>query len=298
MADYISLEPGKPLWAVERFEKHAGGSQANVAVGLHHHGVPVRLWSKVGRDSHGVFLRHQLRAYGLSDAGVATDTRYPTKIALVGLDERGVPDFEMHNMRSAYDTIDLDDLPLGDLADCTLFHFGATTLLAARSAETTLALLAKVKAHGALVSFDPNLSLDHIPDPRPFRERFEQALRYVDLLKLQVDDWAALMGERTPADVLASGLSMLVLTRGALGATLQTPDERVDVKVTPVDAVDTTGAGDAFTAALLAEVVRRSPGVSWAAVSATDLQAWGRIAHGWSCRVLAVRGSIEAYAPR
>ena len=49
--DFASLEPGKQLWEVERFLKKLGGASANVAIGHHYHGVPVKLWSKVGNLS-------------------------------------------------------------------------------------------------------------------------------------------------------------------------------------------------------------------------------------------------------
>ncbi len=293
VVDLISREPGKPLWAVETFGKHLGGSPANVAIGLRAHGVPVTLWSKVGADAGGRFLRERLRRYGLA-GGVRVDPALPTKHALIGLDAHGDRTWEMLNPDSAYEHITRDDVDPAALRTARVLHVGGAALVGAVTARTVLALAAEARAHGCLVSFDPNLIVGDAPERPAILARLDALLPHVDLLKMSADDWRDLLGDADPADVLARGVSLVIRTDGARGAHFHTPRHDVFVAAEPVDVVDATGAGDAFTAAVLAALVRTPP-APLAETPAETLRAWGRAASAWARRMLERPGAVGGY---
>lgn len=295
VVDFISLEPGRPLWAVERFEKHVGGSPANVAVGLHHHGVPVRLWSKIGTDSLGRFALERIRASGVPLEDVVQDARYPTRFLFIGVDEQGQGVIEVHNRQSADQHLRPDELPLDVLAHTRWLHVGGTTLLGEVTAETTRQVVETARRHGCRISLDPNVRPGRTSAADLVRRRFAALLPFVDVLKMSVADWPAVWGDRTPTDVLDAGCALVVLTDGAQGARLLTRRFDVHVPAPPVHPVDTTGAGDAFTAVLLARLVACPPGRAVADVTEDELRAWGSEAAAWAGRVLEHRGAVTAY---
>ena len=118
----------------------------------------------------------------------------------------------------------------------------------------------------------------------------------VDLLKMNASDWASVWGDLAVQDVLDAGCSLVVLTDGARGARFVTRRYDVRVPAEPADPVDPTGAGDAFTAALLARLVHLPPERTPADVSEDELHAWGCAAAGWAACILAHRGAVTGYA--
>lgn len=294
--DFISLEPGRALWEVARFERHVGGSPANVAAGLHHHGVPVRLWSKVGRDALGRFALSAIRAQGLSTEGIAVDPRHPTKLALIGGEAGGGRRIEIVGRDSADGHLALEEVDDAAFRTCRLFHFGGTALLGSTTAETTRRLLPRARTASCLVSFDPNIRLS--PGSDGLRARLREALGSVDLLKGSAAGWQNLWGDLTPEAMIAGGVSLVVLTEGARGATLLTPRHRVRVPAASAQAIDPTGAGDAFGAALLARAYHLPPSRSPADLSEAELQAWGRFASRWAARIVRHRGALTGYGKR
>ncbi len=292
--DFTALESGKALWEVTHFQKNVGGAPANVAIGLHHHGVPVRLWSKVGNDSFGKFLREQLRRQGLAVDGIAVDNEHPTKLALVGLSESGERTFEFHNRSSAELFIRPDDLDVSQFRQARIFHFGGVSLLGEVTVHTLFALLEKKHPGRQLFSFDPNIRLDLCGDPARLLTLIHRLLPYLDILKLGQEEFRMMFPGDTPKSLLRKGPSLLIVTAGAEGASLYTHRHRVLVAPPRVEAVDTTGAGDAFTAGVLAKLYQL--GVhKLTDLSAEQLRIAGEFASYWAGRIIAHPGATSGY---
>ncbi len=294
--DFTSLEPEKPLWQVGSFEKNVGGAPANVAIGLHHHQVPALLWSKVGKDSLGQYLIEKLKAFGLSVEGVSQDDRHSTKLALVGLDNAGDRYFEFHNIDSAERHIGLQDLDLSRLKTARVFHFGGVALFGSRTYNTTMALLRKARENQCLVSFDPNIRINLMKNPAVVLDRFQWVLSFVDILKLSMEDWVQFFSDQSPQDLLKKGISLLILTEGENGARFITKQQEIFIpSETVANVIDTTGAGDAFTAAFLAKLVSAPEKQSLADLTENQLKAWGAFASKWAAKVVQHSGAVSAY---
>ncbi len=294
--DFTSLEPEKPLWKVERFQKNAGGAPANVAVGLHHHGIDVSLWSQVGNDSFGEYLIDEIRQLGVETSGILIDKNHPTKLAFVGLNRGGERYFEFHNAKdSAEQYIAFEKLPLSALDHARVFHFGGVALLGDVTWETTQKVLKIAKTNGCIVSFDPNIRIDLMKNPDDILARFRRALRYVDILKLSEADQSQFFPDQSPGDILAAGSSLVMLTVGEKGAHFYTRTQNISIPATPVNAIDTTGAGDAFLAAFLAKFVHAPGQPRPDALSREQLETWGKFASEWAGKIVAQRGAIAGY---
>jgi fructokinase len=294
--DFTSMEAGKELWQAERFQKNVGGAPANVAIGLHYHGVPVELWSKVGNDSFGKFLIDQIDRFGISTQNIIQDSRHPTKLAFVGVEKDGERYFEFHNLNSAERYMNIEDFDLRMLndPDFSVFHFGGVALLGDVTSNTLIQILKIVKKNNTLVSFDPNIRVDLLPDKDAVLNRLKNALAYVDILKLSEEDRLHLFSEKSGRDLFCENISLLILTEGVKGVRLLTEKEDVFVTAEDVTVVDTTGAGDAFTAAFLSRLIHASVDVP-EDISSNQLNEWGKFANRWAAKIIQFPGAVTGY---
>ena len=295
IVDFFSQEDRVPLSEVTRFAPYLGGSAANVAVGLHHHGVPVQLWSRVGQDAEGDLALDQLAMHGLDGSMVVRDTQHPTRFTRIGSDAQGRRVMEIHHWRSADQYLASEDFPPDALAEARIIYISGTVLLSERGFRTAVFLSEQARGHGCLVAFDPNIRPNRTPHPERIRDRLAAVRPFVDVLQTNRRDWKELWGDRSPEDMQREGLGLLSLTDGASGATLLTPHHSVPIPAEAVSAVDVTGTGDAFLAALLAQIVAADPSVPLSKTSPEALREWGRCAAGWGAKVALQRGATTAY---
>jgi ribokinase len=238
------LAPDSDAPAVIRFR--GGGSAANAAAWLAAAGAEPVLVGRVGDDERGRAAGDELRAAGV-DARLAVDPELPTGtcIVLVGADgERTmVPD------AGANDGLSEADLPDHLPAARGHLHVAGYALLRPGSRTAARAAIARALEGGVTVSVDPSSAALLSP---AFLDDAEGA----GLLLPNVDEARALTEEEEPeraAALLAERFGEVVVTLGADGALWSDGHETVRCEAVPVEAaVDSTGAGDAFAAGLLA----------------------------------------------
>lgn len=238
------LAPGSDAPAVIRF--HGGGSAANTAAWLAAAGAEPALVGRVGDDERGRGARDELRAAGV-DALLAADPELPTGtcVVLVG------PDGERTMAPDAGANDGLSDADLSDdlLAPGGHLHVAGYALLRAGSRPAARSAISRALESGMTVSVDPSSAALLSPS---FLDDAEGA----GLVLPNVREAEALSGERDPeraARALAMRFGEVVVTLGADGALWTDGRETVRNEAVPVEAaVDSTGAGDAFAAGLLA----------------------------------------------
>ncbi len=229
--------------------EHVGGSPANVALGLGRLGVRVALATQVGDDSRGRQIRAHLASSGvevMTPAGVGLPTS--TARARIGPDGQAAYDFD----------ISWTALPALDAVTPRIVHTGSLAAFVEPGASATRIYLAGSEA--AERTFDPNIRPALSGDRSGALAAFEAMARRCTVVKMSDEDAAWLYPDLDPdavlATVLALGPRLVALTRGAEGAVLVTPEQRVAVPGHRVVAVDTIGAGDTFMASLLRSVLR------------------------------------------
>ncbi len=292
--DFFPNISGNPLWKVDQFKKSVGGAPANVAIGLHHHQIPVSFRSKVGSDSLGQFLKNQLQNMGLSVHGIAEDNSHRTKLALVGMDNRGDRTFEFHNLDSAERYITADDIDFNELSQANIFHFGGVALLGDLTAKTTFTILEETSKSNCLVSCDPNIRLDIAGHPAHLKSRLLKAIQYVDVLKVNREEYRMIFDDADPEQVAANSVSLLIITDGSSGSRFYTKQLIVDIPAAKTKVVDTTGAGDAFTAAVLAKLYKMMISEP-DKLSESQIIEIGNFANEWASRCIRLPGAITAY---
>jgi ribokinase len=238
------LAPGSDSHAVIRF--HGGGSAANTAAWLAEAGAEPVLVGRVGDDERGRTVRDELRAAGV-EAALAVDPELPTGtcIVLVG------PDGERTMAPDAGANDALSDADLSDelLASAGHLHVAGYALLRSGSRPAARAAISRALERGISVSVDPSSAALLSPE---FLDHAEGA----GLLLPNAEEARMLSGELDPelaARALAARFAEVVVTLGAAGALWTDGRESLHCDAVPVEAVvDSTGAGDAFAAGLLA----------------------------------------------
>ncbi len=233
-------------------DARVGGSPFNAAVGLARMGQPVTFLSAVSRGFLGERLMSALAAEGVDTSAIQRHDA-ATTLGLVGLDANRVPSYSFYGEGCADRLLSadaLDALPQGLRA----IHFGSYATVVEPIASTLRALVER--EHGrTLIAYDPNIRLNVEPDLMRWRDILDWMLPRTHLLKISDEDLQLLLPDTSPeefaAGALRRGAKLVVVTRGAVGATAWTARVSVGVPTVRVDVVDTVGAGDTFQAALL-----------------------------------------------
>ncbi|MFB7779170.1 ribokinase [Streptomyces bauhiniae] len=220
---------------------HPGGKGANQAVAAARLGARTALLARVGDDAHGRLLLDAQRAAGVDTAGVLVGGA-PTGVALITVDPLGDNSIVVSPGANSR-------LTPGDVRAAT-GRLHAARVVSAQM-EVPLETVVEVVRNLAPGS---RLVLNASP-PRPLPA---QVLAACDPLIVNEHEAKVLLGGAAPGGrpeeqargLLAEGPRSVVVTLGADGALVASADGIVRVAPVKVDAVDITGAGDAFTAAL------------------------------------------------
>ncbi len=232
-----------------------GGSPFNVALALGRLGVRVRFLCPFSDDAFGQRLAATLEASGV-DLSVAPRTRALSTLGFVDLDPATrAARYAFYTENTAGCGLRREDLPLPLPDEVTALHVGSFSLAVEPFGTAVEALVSK-HAGDRVVAFDPNVRPFLVPDRERFLMRYRRLLGRADLVKMSLEDFEWLhpggsleSAVRTCHD---AGVGLVVVTRGAEGATAYAAGLAVAVPPVPVTLVDTVGAGDTFQAAMLA----------------------------------------------
>ena len=238
-----------------RYLKCPGGAPANVAVGASRLGGHSRFIGRVGQDPFGRFLRTVLQDEGVDTTQLFADPDHHTSTVLVDLDDQGERSFTFLVNPSADLFLTADELPEFTAGDW--LHCCSLALAREPVRSTTFAAMAAVLAANGRVSFDPNIREDVWADPSELKPCLERALALAQVVKLSEEELHYLCGPvglETGARQLAEryGLALLIITLGGDGLLAYHQGQLHRLATRPINPVDTTGAGDAFVAGLLA----------------------------------------------
>ena len=300
LIDLVPTTTGVGLAEAETFVKAAGGAPANVAVGLARLGVSSGFIGRVGDDPFGRFLIDTLSIEGVAVGGLRVTRAAPTALAVVSLGAGGDRDFIFYGRPAAHAMLTPTDIDQRAIREAAILHFGSISLIADPAREATLHAVELAHRHGVSVSFDPNLRLPLWPDAEAAREGMTLGLSQANLVKLSEDEVRFLQGDSCDLIEAARalwhpGLDLMAVTRGAQGSLwLDTAEEGEEPGFT-AETVDTTGAGDAFTAALLAGL---APHRDQGALSRAELGYIVRFANAAGALATTKRGAIPALPDR
>ena len=272
LVDLIVSDGSPDLSRARTFEDRDGGAPANVAVALARLGVPSAFGGVVGDDAFGHRLRAVLDREGVDTSRLRATAEAPTTLAFAWKDARGDGHFSLLRLADRLLTDeDIDGFGIAGLAGLVV---GSVALAAEPSrAAITHAVSLAAKA-GVPVVFDVNLRPSLWPDLAVATEACRPIIERATVLKASLDDAKALLGVGDDPVVTLRAIAALppriaVLTDGARGSyLLDGAGEPRHVSAFPVEAVEPTGAGDAFTAAFVSRLIARG----WTAPDVEDVR--------------------------
>ncbi|HDX4063192.1 TPA: aminoimidazole riboside kinase [Enterobacter asburiae] len=231
-----------------------GGAPANVAVGIARLGGQSAFIGRVGDDPFGRFMAKTLADEKVDVKSMRLDPAHRTSTVVVDLDDQGERSFTFMVRPSADLFLESADLPTFSAGEW--LHVCSIALSAEPSRSATFEAMAAIREAGGYVSFDPNIRPDLWPDENALRRCLEQALQSADVVKLSVEELAFLTGNvevNVGLDALMARCParLVLVTQGKEGVIAWHDGTVKHYPATPVECVDTTGAGDAFVAGLL-----------------------------------------------
>lgn len=244
------------LIEVSGFISDAGGSSANTAITLAKLGVRSGIAATVGDDAVGIVLRDSLETRGVDVAGVQLSERRATSrtvILGIGQDDRRYihevganADFNVAAIESA-------------LGNARVLVIGGFFALPGLDVHELAALLKRARLRGVKTMLDIVVPLGEVDATAAMRV----LLPHVDFFLPNSDEAEALTGLTDAREqalaLLDWGCQSVVITRGGDGAIYADAASVLSVSPLPVELVDPSGAGDAFTAGLVVGVLERWP---------------------------------------
>lgn len=275
-------ERGAPV-----FEAHAGGAPLNVAVGLVRNGVSAAIWSAIGRDPAGEIVLNQIQDAGLHLEWLEHNPIFRTRLTFIDEDPSSG---ERRTRVQPGPTADHHLAPdrIHEITnDIRLLYCSGAALLGDLTQTVVRSAFRRFRHRDdVLLAFDPNIRVGTSDRGMEIRARVNEVARQVDVLQYArhraVQYWG---GETVPY----TNIALVIETAAEGGAVLRNSRAAVEVEAVPAEVVDTTGAGDAFLSAVLAQVIDMS--AQEIGQAAEDrLREWGALGARAAAEVVGVRG--------
>lgn len=260
LKEHLVIGLGEALWDMLPSGKQMGGAPANFVYHVSQFGIEGVAVSALGKDALGDELMGCFERVGLRVEMPRVD--FPTGTVQVTVNDAGVPSYEIKT-GSAWDNIPFTPEIEALARRATVVCFGSLAQRSPVSRETIARFLDLLPADSLKV-FDINLRQSFYS-----KEIVDSSLKRCDILKIN-DEELEIVKQLFEKEDLSEeafcrglmetyGLEMVILTCGTAGSRVYAPEE-VSVMDTPkVAVVDTVGAGDAFTGAFVAALLKGSP---------------------------------------
>jgi ribokinase len=229
---------------VDHLKIFLGGSATNFALNISRMGVNVGIIARVGDDEYGQFASTKFLEEGVNIDRLMkiSDT---TGMAFIAVDEEG--ERSIYTVMGANAQFKLEESDVEYIKNSQILHLTGMYLEVVEEASK----------HANYLSLNPGTSLASYG-----MDCLSKILKRTNILFLNRKEVSLLTGEKynTGARKLVEfGVSQVVVTCGRHGACLCTPDGIIHSPTSPINSLDTTGAGDAFAAGFIAGLVKNKP---------------------------------------
>lgn len=266
-----------------------GGTMLNVAVVLSEFGITPFPLTFLGDDRDGDEIEHYLWTKMIPQKGIVKSSQYMTgnTIALVVPDgekywiaiRNTAADRHIKMVPSIYKTCD----------ECeALFISGTAISEGIESSETALNLAKRCRANGQTVFLDPNLRVLGNSLAAEEKEKFNQIFPYIDVL-IPNEAEAKMLGEcddavKAAQEILNHGVKNIWVKCGGNGSFFLSKEEYKHFPANKVEVVDTTGAGDSYSASII-----------YCYLSGKSIMQTGLFANAYASYTTTSYGSTEAF---
>jgi sugar/nucleoside kinase (ribokinase family) len=246
------------LVSTEDFLVQPGGCAANTAIVLGRLGVAATVVGRVGDDLFGELVERYLEERGIDASGVrrteGQGTSKTVALSVVGDDRRFFHTFGANGALTA------EDIPDVALEQSEVLYVGGYLVLPALHQPALAERFRLARERGMTIVLDVVVPTDH---EDLSLDAVRELLPLTDYFLPNEDEARALTGEPEPRAqaelIVAAGARTVVIKRGADGAFVRSGDDAFQLGAPPIDAVEPSGAGDAFAAGLVVGLLERWP---------------------------------------
>ncbi len=234
----------------------AGGSAGNTAMGVADFGGLAAYAGKVGNDELGDFCIADMRQMGVAMDVPRANAQTGTSVVLISADAQRT----MLTHLGVSSSLGPDDIDPATIAQSKYVYIEGYLFTGDSTRAAALRTIELAKQQGVKVAFT-------VSDPflvNLFRDQFWELIKGpVDLLFCNLEEARSLTGKTDPIDCaheIHRHASNVALTLGGDGSLLMHDGTTTPIEPAPVNAIDTTGAGDMYAAGLLWGITN---GLSW-----------------------------------
>lgn len=244
LAERAKDENGYPTLAA-----NPGGAPGNFLAALSAYGKKTAFLAKVGDDTFGHLLKNTMHRAGIDTRGILISPDTFTTLAFVTFDAHGDRSFAFARKPGADTQLRWEEIDPAMLAEARVFHFGSLSCTDEPARTATQKAAAYARAHGRLVTYDPNYRAPLWKTEQEAREQILWGLSQADIVKIS-DEETQFLWDCSPEEgaerVLALGAKLVMVTLGPKGCLLKNKQADFSCGCPKVHPIDTTGAGDIF----------------------------------------------------
>lgn len=254
LIDFVPNKAGAPDDET-RYTPAVGGAPLNVAAAYAKLGGKSYILSQVGADAFGERIAQVAHDAGIDTRHLRRSAEAKTALAFVTLQENGEREFSFYRDPSADMLYHADYLQDIQPEKGDILHFCSVSLAPCPMREAHLAAIKRFRAAGARISFDVNVRLPLWKNADDLREAIWTFLPYADMVKISDDEVPFVCQNGDIQSLFQGYVRDVIVTSSSKGAAWYgQAGKRGEAAGFTVQAVDATGAGDAFIGALLREM--------------------------------------------
>ncbi|BCN29306.1 carbohydrate kinase family protein [Anaeromicropila herbilytica] len=300
LIDFIPNEIGKPLKEVSAFMPAVGGAPANVCGAYQKLGGSSAMITQLGEDPFGDKIVDEFATYQIDCSYVQRTNKANTSLAFVALKEDGNREFSFYRKPGADMLLDPSNIKKEWFKDAFALHFCSVSLGDFPMKQAHEKAIEYAINEKAIVSFDLNLRFALWDSEEALRKAVLEYIPKAHILKISDEELEFVTGKKTVEEakdqLFCGNVELVVFTKGPEGASAYTKTTEVDSKGFRVNAVDTTGAGDAFIGSFLYQMA--NDGISQegiAGLSSEQMKRYLDFSNAYCSRSVLKAGAIASY---
>ncbi|MCD6378630.1 MAG: carbohydrate kinase [Planctomycetes bacterium] len=259
LVDFCSTVLDKSLIESPGFTKAPGGAPANVAVAIKRLGGDAGFIGTVGDDPFGEFLVKVLKDNNVDTSHLHKLRGRKTPLAFAARYSDGRVDFAFYH-DGKITALEENHIDESYIIQADALHFGSICRIDEPSRLATDKARKIAGDNALLISYDPNYRPRLWTDQDFARKCICEGFVGTTVTKVSKDEWAFLLGTEDfhtgAALLLDKGVELVIRSEGGDGASFATKSTAGHVDAFEVNAVEFTGAGDAFVASLLVDLLK------------------------------------------
>jgi len=267
--DFYAEQVGSPLDKAQSFRMYLGGCAGNIAVGTSRLGLKPAMFSCIGKDDMGVFLKNTLEKEGVDTTLLTTKAAHLTGLVILGIDPPGRFPLIFYRENCADMQIQPENANGDFFANSKALLITGTGFSTESMRKTTLHVLELAKSTGTAVILD----IDYRPvlwgltDPGDGESRYAQSSKVTEKMQVLLPYLDLIVGTEEEIRIMGGGQSLeeditiireksqapIVVKKGEKGCTVFPTDfsQPVEAVPYPVEVLNVLGAGDAFMSGFL-----------------------------------------------